>query len=852
MGLALSPSHPRTFQVVDSVWRAPLFLPALAYTSGIVLDHYLHVPVALSLVLAVASVLACGSALFGRRQHDGPQLGGLPIVFIGLCSAALGSAYHHWHREIYAANDIGEFASPDPVLSQIRGVLEDEPAVIWQPAQTPLESRSRGDPTVATLRVTQFHREADWIDVSGRARLIIQGQLVGLHAGDEIEAIGRLQAPHGASNPGEEDYASKLRDQRIRALFLVRGTPDAVTRLAAGLSVAGALARVRGWGQRTLQQYLPAEQSGMAMALLLGEGSTLTSADWERYIRTGVVHVLIIAGQHLVVLAAFLWCLVRLFGFRRSRAAGFVAILLLCYALLTGGRPPVLRASIMVCMYCGSLLLLRRNMMPNAFALAWLVVTLLNPANVLDGGCQLSFLSVTILYWGVGRWMPTGFGFQGPQDPLDQLVESSRPAWQRYSRRAIAIVVLNYTITAIVWLSVAPLVATRYHVLSFHGLLIGPPVVFLACVGMLFAFLLLLSAAACWPLVPVFAKLAAWTLAAAEWLVTHADSVKWGRVYVGNLSDWWLWIFYSAFLALLLFQPMRVLWRWAVPTGIGWICIGLLSGASVHTSDELRCTFLAVGHGGCTVLETPDGRTLLYDAGAITGSDVTRRQIAPYLWSRGIRRIDEVFLSHADLDHFNGLPALEERFSIGQVTCTPTFQEKPTGGVQLTLESLRQHGIAVRIVSAGERLSADEVAMEVLHPPPMGPDGNENARSLVLLVRHAGHSILLTGDLEGPGLQRVLSLPAPRVDVLMAPHHGSRVANTPELAAWARPRVVVSCEGPPRGQSRAAEPYSTAGAPFFGTWPHGAVTLRSHASGLILETFHDHQKFVVRRGGAPN
>jgi competence protein ComEC len=196
------------------------------------------------------------------------------------------------------------------------------------------------------------------------------------------------------------------------------------------------------------------------------------------------------------------------------------------------------------------------------------------------------------------------------------------------------------------------------------------------------------------------------------------------------------------------------------------------------------------------------------------------------------------------------LPDLAERFSIGQVSCTPTFQDKPTAEVRATLQALRKHGIDVRIVRAGDRLSAGELQLDVLHPPAAGPEGNENARSLVLLVRHAGHSILLTGDLEGPGLQRVLALPAPHVDVLMSPHHGSRVANTPELAAWARPRMVVSCEGPPRGRTRPAEPYSTAGAQFFGTWPHGAITLRSHSSGLILETFHDHQRFIVRRGGS--
>ena len=138
--------------------------------------------------------------------------------------------------------------------------------------------------------------------------------------------------------------------------------------------------------------------------------------------------------------------------------------------------------------------------------------------------------------------------------------------------------------------------------------------------------------------------------------------------------------------------------------------------------------------------------------------------------------------------------------------------------------------------------------MEVLHPPAVGPAGNENTRSLVLLVRHAGHAILLTGDLEGPGQARVLDLPPPAVDVLMAPHHGSSAANRPDVAAWARPAVVVSCEGPPRGSRRPPEPYTDAGARFLGTWPHGAVTVRSRPGRLVVETFHTRQCFTVRSG----
>ncbi len=266
-------------------------------------------------------------------------------------------------------------------------------------------------------------------------------------------------------------------------------------------------------------------------------------------------------------------------------------------------------------------------------------------------------------------------------------------------------------------------------------------------------------------------------------------------------------------------------------------------------SDELRCTFLAVGHGGCTAIETPDGRTLLYDAGSLAGPDVTRRQIAPFLWQRGIRRIDEVIFSHADLDHFNGLVDLLDRFAVGQVTCTPTFADKATPGVRHTLNVLRQRGIPLRIVKAGDRLTAGEVVLEALHPPAIGPDGNENARSLVLLLRHAGHTLLLTGDLEGKGLRRVVGeLPPRRVDVLMAPHHGSHLTNTTELARWARPRVVVSCQGRPPLRSEVRQRYRQVGAHLFDTFQHGAVTIRSHVNGLIVETFTTKECLAVRSG----
>jgi competence protein ComEC len=245
------------------------------------------------------------------------------------------------------------------------------------------------------------------------------------------------------------------------------------------------------------------------------------------------------------------------------------------------------------------------------------------------------------------------------------------------------------------------------------------------------------------------------------------------------------------------------------------------------------------------VLETPGGRTFLYDVGSLQGPELVRRHVAPYLWQRGIRRIDEVFLSHADLDHFNGLAALLDRFAVGQVSCTPTFQDRQTPAARLILMELQRRRVPMRILSTGALLRSGDAEFDVLHPPAIGPDGNENARSLVMLVRHAGHNLLLTGDLEGAGLDRVTSQPAPRVDVLMAPHHGNHVA-TAAMVQWATPRMVVSCQGPPRAFLKKEDNFPLSTAPqFFGTWPHGAITVQSLPNSLVLDTFVSKQRWVV-------
>jgi competence protein ComEC len=835
MAIVATTSVPQPSTPAGQFWRAPLVPAALAVTAGIVLDRYVSIPVVVSLGLAAASLVAWGMARLGNNT-------GLALTYLSLAGVALGATLHHARHDESTANDLGNIAPPDPLPVQVRGVVDEEPHRI--PAVSdPLRSMDMAEHATTVLVATHLRDGDRWDEVTGRVLLTASGQLPDLHTGDEVEVTGRLVQLSGPANPGEFDVAGLMRDQGVRCRIEARKTPAGVVRISRGWTTSfwGWLGMIRERGQRELAAALPPETAGLAQALLLGEGSPLTSADWMKYVRTGVIHVLAISGQHLVVLALFLWWTLRALGVRQRRGAAVVAIFLLAYALLTGGRPPALRSAVSGCAACLGIMLRRRTHPGNLFALAWLAVALLNPGDLFGSGCLLSFLSVAVLHWGIGPALD-----RRARDPVQQLIDDQRPTWLRLLRWLGRIIVESYLVALAVWLAVTPLAASRYGLVSPAGFVLGPPLTLLTSVALLAGFLLLLLAPLSLPILAPLAFVVHVSLAACEWLVDAADRFRLSFFYVGEIPEWWLWVFYVALLAVLTQPVLRSFRRLAWMSGVGWLGIGVLAAAVRLPSDELRVTFLAVGHGGCTVMETPDGRTLLYDSGALAGPDVARRQIAPYLWHRGIRRIDEVFLSHADLDHFNGLVGLLDMFPVGQVTCTPTFADKSTEAVRFTLDVLQRRGVTVRTVKAGDRLTAGAVELRVLHPPGSGPEGNENARSMVLEVRHADHSILLTGDLEGPGLEMVLRTERRRFDVLQAPHHGSPKSNVEALAVWARPRVVVSCQGPPPAVGHPLEVYRTVGAEVVPTWPHGAVTVRSHASGLVVETFVTKKTVVLR------
>ena len=260
--------------------------------------------------------------------------------------------------------------------------------------------------------------------------------------------------------------------------------------------------------------------------------------------------------------------------------------------------------------------------------------------------------------------------------------------------------------------------------------------------------------------------------------------------------------FYLALVAVMLWRRPWLSLRWQIGLAAGWIVFGLVPPLARHFApdDELHCTFVAMGHGTCVVLETPAGQTFLYDAGTLGSPEFATQSIAGYLWDRGVLRIDGIILSHADVDHYNAVPGLLERFRVGAVYVSPMmFDWYGATGPSEAPETLRHAidaaGVPIREIWAGDRLRSGAVTLNVLHPPHDGVIGSDNANSVTLSVDYAGRRIMLPGDLETPGLEDVIAEQPVDCDVVMAPHHGSRRSDPPGFAAWSTPEWVVISGG---------------------------------------------------------
>jgi len=382
------------------------------------------------------------------------------------------------------------------------------------------------------------------------------------------------------------------------------------------------------------------------------------------------------------------------------------------------------------------------------------------------------------------------------------------------------------------------LTMSRFHLLSPAALLLN--VVLIPALGVTMTAGLGVLVFGAWlvPLASMFAWVCNAGLNFIDWSVNIALHVPIARLWVPGPPELWLVLFYAGLAVVVLLPKWLPPLRWRVALLGGWCGVALIAGGAASPSaHQLRCTFVSVGHGGAELLELPDGKTLLYDAGRLGQPVGGAQSISSVLWSRGISHLDAVVISHADTDHYNSLPELLRRFSVGAIYVSPVMFKHESSALKVLHRSIDESGTQLGYLAAGDRLQLDGgVAIDVLNPPPQGIAASDNANCIVMSVQYAGHGILLTGDIATSGIEMVMNeSPAP-CDVVQAPHHGSNYSSPEKFASWSTPTLAVICGSKTDGQA-ARTVYEVHGAKVLNTADCGAITVTIDARGIDVQAF---------------
>jgi competence protein ComEC len=391
----------------------------------------------------------------------------------------------------------------------------------------------------------------------------------------------------------------------------------------------------------------------------------------------------------------------------------------------------------------------------------------------------------------------------------------------------------------------APLILVNFHVVSPIAIVLNLLLWPFLLVALLSGLGVLLLGTWLPPLGMVFGGICTGALASMQWMIDVAVDVPGGHVWLASPGGWWLIVFYGCFAVFCLFvglgpQRKRVLALLLLILFLAGLTPGLFGPRGKYpllaSPDDggLSVTFVDVGHGTSVIIELPDGKTVLYDAGRMGSGERSHLAIAEALWHADVGRVHTAFLSHADADHFNGLAGIAKRFPIETLATTQSVVDKSNSELSAALDAVTDTGAGLRLWTKGDRQQIGGVNFTALHPADDSMAVGDNALSLCLLIEFAGRRIFLPGDLESLGMTELLLGSPVDVDILMAAHHGSLAESPFPLLQWCQPEWIAVSGGKRTAQLRVVHAFEQTGGEVLTTYEYGAVRFEIERGGRLM------------------
>ncbi len=596
------------------------------------------------------------------------------------------------------------------------------------------------------------------------------------------------------------------------------------------------------------------QTGGIMIAAMLGDKYFLDRETAEVFRQGGTFHILVISGLHMTFIGGIILLIVRRFTTDRWMQFLIAASFIWTYTLAVGAEPPAVRASLMFTLVLLGHALFRPVSLVNLLGLCVLLLLAWRPSDIFNPSFQLTLISVSAIVVmavpligklrSIGRWMPSAAEPFPPNVPIwlqrfcETLywngaiwqIENDRQIWSAglFKRpfassmssvliRTVAWIFDGLLVSLIVQIWMLPLLVYYFHRVPLASILlnlfVGIVVAAISVVGLITTVIAEVNAILAIPFVGFVEFLSLLMIKTSGLFVFSREA----RIPIDpELAPlYFLYLIPVLVLGSIAFgwNPFKLKgnsWLSTMPiAGFSSIALLLTLGCIIYfhpfskpvADGKLRIDFLDVGQGDSALFMFPDGQTMLIDAGGrpdygdegdfdADKARIGEFVVSEFLWERGLSSVDHIVSSHADADHIQGLVDVAKNFRIGTAHFA-NVQGESSDYLELK-KIIDDRGVAVEYLSAGDAFEIGGVRVEVLYPGLGEKSLSENDRSLVMLITFGEHTVLLTGDIESEAERRLLAARnVGSVEVVKAPHHGSRTSSTAEFVDKARPELVI-------------------------------------------------------------
>ena len=585
------------------------------------------------------------------------------------------------------------------------------------------------------------------------------------------------------------------------------------------------------------------ESAGIMHAMLLGEKSALDADIKQLYQMGGIIHILAISGLHISILGMGIYngmrkCLVPIW-----MAAPVCILFMTGYGVMTGMGISCLRAVFMFVIHVLAGVFGRTYDMLTTLSLIGIWILLQQPLYIMHSGFLLSFGAVVAIglvvpwfqsLWKVQNNPRRNIHKEKIQKEKNQKENGSKENIYKVSER-INRIRSNIIFGVGMMVFTLPILLYFYYSIPIYSFLLNLIVIPLMGVLMvdglaaiLISILLIffqkvsIIPALTYVVIPAKAILNLF-----DWCCNMTIRFPFGILNIGKPEAWQMVLYYSMLGVLLYFyyqkksiQIPALLQKTALLCAILVLCHKNLTGLSV--------SFLDVGQGDGIVIVNENGNCYMMDGGSTSKNKVGQYQIIPFLKSRGIIRLEAVFLSHPDEDHVNGVVEMIEQtgktgIKIGCLVLPDVSREQKDSGLLDLRQLAKEHGISVRYIGSGDVIWDKRLKIECLNPESQseGREGEDSQRkdvqtqsgqsnqqsedmneiSEVLYLEYGEFSMLLTGDVTGTAEKEVIGKLSGKLSgkelltVLKVAHHGSKYSTPIELLELTKPKYAIISAG---------------------------------------------------------